>query len=96
MNKYAFWKYDLFPFVLGGPIKRFCPYSYPGKDYVETENYGQGNYFKPFAIVSLEKGKQIQDKLNNLENLCDDMIQAIEAQMKVKLAEIMKELGENK
>lgn len=58
---YAFWKYDLFPFVLGGEITSMTS---DGK--VETVGYGKGYYFNPFKIVPLTEGKRIAKELEIL------------------------------
>ena len=58
---YAFWKNDLFPFVLGGTVTSI----HKGGS-VETEGYGQGFYFEPFKMVPNDEGKEIAAKLNAL------------------------------
>ena len=63
LKLYAFWKYDLFPFVLGGTVTDIR-----SNGSVETEGYGQGFYFKPFMIVPNEDGKVIMAKLRNLQD----------------------------
>jgi hypothetical protein len=87
-TQYAFWRYDLFPFVLGAEC---FDNSKLNREEVFVPSYA--GYLKPIKIVSIEKGKEIQANLNNLKQLRADMIQAIEAQMSVKLDKIMKELN---
>jgi hypothetical protein len=62
MNKklYAFWKYDLFPYILGGEVRDI-----DDRGLVYIEAY-QGR-FKPILILPLEKGLAIKKELNNLE-----------------------------
>lgn len=53
MNKelFAFWRYDLFPYVLGGKIVDVSP-----KGLVAIEGYGYGSWFRTFKIVPFEEG----------------------------------------
>ena len=66
MNKplFAFWKYDKFPYVLGGTVTKMR-----NDGYVETVEFGVGYAFKPVKILPLEAGKQLLMQLNQLE--CD-------------------------
>lgn len=64
MNKnkeYAFWKYDLFPYMLGGTVTGFSK-----GGLVETEEFGRGHYFKPIVFTSKQKGKEMRNKLETL------------------------------
>lgn len=58
---YAFWRYDLFPFYLGGQVSKM-------KDdgSVQTIEYGPGYYFKPVLLLPLAAGKSLMAKLNDL------------------------------
>jgi len=58
---YAFWRYDHFPYVLGGEITQILP-----DGSVETFGYGKGFYFQPFKIVPVAEGRKIQAKLDEL------------------------------
>lgn len=59
---YAFWRYDQFPFVLGGTVTNMLP-----NGNVETKEYGTGTTgFTPILIVPLEQGKKIAEGLTNL------------------------------
>lgn len=60
--RYAFWKYASYPYILGGTITKEHP-----NGLVETKEYGQGNKFRPVAIVSAEYGKPISEILKYLE-----------------------------
>ena len=72
MLGYAFWKYDSFPFVLGGEFNKIND---NGLVYVPSYQ----SWFRPVAIVSLEAGKEIKNKLNKLKD------QYLEDQEKLKL-----------
>jgi hypothetical protein len=43
---FAFWSYDIFPFVLGGEVVSFTE-----SGAVEIKNYGSDYYFKPVKIL---------------------------------------------
>jgi len=60
---YAFWKYDHFPYVLGGEVTKMLP-----DGAVETVGYGKGFSFTPFKIVPLEEGKKIVAQLQSLKD----------------------------
>ena len=63
MNKlYAFWKYDIFPKILSGTVKRVDE-----KGYVLTHEYGNGMWFKARKIVAYKAGITIRKKLDDLE-----------------------------
>jgi hypothetical protein len=43
---YAFWRYDQFPYVLGGAVVQMH-----ADGLVETENYGRGAHFRPIKLT---------------------------------------------
>lgn len=53
---YAFWKYDMPPYLLGGEVEEV-------KDNMVRVK-GYTGWFKTVKIVSLEKGIKLQKKLN--------------------------------
>ena len=57
----AFWRYDLFPFVLCGKIVTM-----KGNGMVETEEYGRGQWFKPFQILPWVDGAVLKRELEEL------------------------------
>ena len=58
MNKmYAFWKYDIPPFLLGGEVKEI-------QEDGCVSVVGYTSKFKPVLIVPIEKGIKLQKKLN--------------------------------
>ena len=58
MNKmYAFWKYDIPPFLLGGEVKEI-------QEDGCVSVVGYTSRFKPVLIVPIEKGIKLQKKLN--------------------------------
>ena len=64
MNKlYAFWKYDIPPFLLGGEVEEVLE-----DGYVIIKGRTPGYKFKPVIIVPLEKGVKLHKKLNKAES----------------------------
>jgi hypothetical protein len=65
MKLFGFWKYDLFPFMLGGELTEACPVDkYPGPGFFYCPRY-QG-WFKPFLVVSEKDGLAMKAKLDAL------------------------------
>ena len=54
---YAFWKYDLFPYLLGGEVVRI-----DAGGYVEPLGYGKMKV-KPLIILPFERGEEIMRNL---------------------------------
>ena len=77
---YAFWKYDRFPFVLGGEVTGFR-----GDGWVETENYGWGCYFKPIKIVPLEDGLAMQEELDKQQSDYERLMESVKELSLTKL-----------
>lgn len=64
MNLYAFWKYDLPPFLLGGIVELI------NKDgHVKIKDRYDGMRFKPAVLVPLEKGLALQQKLDEAQTV---------------------------
>lgn len=88
--QYAFWEYDKFPYVLGGEITRFVRDN--DGDKVEVIKLGKGYWIKPYKIVYLEKGLEIQAKLDKLTQTRRETLAAIEGIWKDELDKILLEL----
>ena len=58
---YAFWKYDLFPFMLGDSVDEVVE-----KGHVKVDNYS-GSTFKPFAFLNYNNGRDLNFLLKQLE-----------------------------
>jgi len=56
---YAFWKYDLFPYLLGGEIESFKE---GGRVYVPSYQAS----FRPVLILQGPEGQELQRRLHNL------------------------------
>ncbi len=59
---YAFWKYDLCPYMLGAEIEKFTELGN-----IVPKGY-QGHSFKPIAILADEEGKQAIEELDKIKN----------------------------
>lgn len=58
---YAFWKYDAFPYVLGGPVVAM-----DATGRVETSNFGPGYWFHPIKLVPFAHGEKIAEDFEKL------------------------------
>lgn len=63
-ERYAFWTYDQFPYMLGGKVKGVAD----PDGYVRTHNYGAYK-FKPFAIVQGQAGASL---LSNIDTIREE------------------------
>lgn len=81
MNKklYAFWKYDLFPYVLGGEVTDIND---DGLVYIESYQAR----FRPILILPFEKGKKINQEIEKIKNSYDNEFKKLR---KEKLKEII-------
>ena len=59
---YAFWDYDLCPYILGGIVTEFT-----GEGHVRAKGY-DGMAFRPIAIIPDENGKRALARLQELRN----------------------------
>ena len=86
---YGFWKYDLFPYVLGGKVTKLK------ENIIETENYGPGYRFKVIKLMPLVEGLELKEKLNALENDYDLAQEKLKSEYKTKLKAIFPEALQN-
>lgn len=84
-RRYFFWKYDQYPYLLGGPGVRLP------NGRVETENYGRGFLFKPCYEFSLKDGRRFHDALKQLEAEHNKAISDVEDLYKRRLCELRNE-----
>ena len=61
MKQYAFWKYDLFPYVKWGEVERFNE-----DGTIETKNYGVGHKFKPILILEEDEALICINKIEDI------------------------------
>ena len=68
---YAFWKYDQFPYVLGGTVTKMN-----GDGSVQIKEYGNSS-FNPVKILPLEDGKKMQNALYVLQSKRDKALKEV-------------------
>lgn len=76
---WAFWRYDLFPYLLGGRVTK----SYASGT-VKVEGYGD-HTFRPKMLLLGKEGEELCDKLKALTAERDDMLKGVEATFRKKL-----------
>lgn len=64
-KKFAFWPYDMFPYVLGDEIVGEIRYGADGKPIAKTKGYGGGNVH-PISIIEGDNGEEAVRKLRAL------------------------------
>lgn len=72
---YAFWRYDQFPFMLGGPVTGMDE-----EGRVETENYGAGNWFTPARLLPRAVGERLHGELKLLKAQHDEAKEKFDAE----------------
>jgi hypothetical protein len=74
---YAFWKYDLFPYVLGGEVNEI-------KDNMRVTIKGREGYiYSVFTILPREQGLLIQERLDKLEKSYDEKKELLNKYLKL-------------
>jgi hypothetical protein len=81
---FAFWRYDLFPFVLGGPVEEFR-----GNGLVYIKSY-QG-CFRPIRILRYEEGAELWAKLSNLRERYREATKDLDADFQARAVGIFGE-----
>lgn len=85
----AFWRYDHFPFVLGGHVTKLR-----GDGAVETRQYDLGNFFKPFRILPKGKGEEALVQLHNIREEHNKATRVFNKEWQGKLLEILPWVGD--
>jgi len=80
---YAFWRYDLFPYVLGGTITKMREDGCVG-----TVEYG--SYFNPVKILPVDAGKELHKKIEALARERADALKKFNADWDKALAKLIK------
>ncbi len=81
---YAFWHYDQYPYVCGGPITKIS-----ARGNVETRNYGPGFVFTPFLILPLAAGEAKMAELKALEHAYHHALRALHVEWKARARAIL-------
>lgn len=85
-EEYAFWRYDAFPFCLGGPIVKRLPYNR-----VSVKGY-PGREFTPIKILPFEQGVELSKLLTCLEESREAELTAVRDKYKKSIQEILPEI----
>lgn len=87
-KSYAFWRYDKFPYVLGGIVTKLLP-----TGNVEVEGFGTNTTgFKPIMVIPQERGRIIAKNLERLKASRDQQIADIEQNCLIDLYHISSEI----
>ena len=81
--KIAFWKYDIFPYVLSGEIEKELE-----DGLVRVVGY-TGMVFQPFLILPAKSGKELQKKLQIAIFCHDTCIGAINDQYNAQMHDLL-------
>ncbi len=84
MKLFAFWRYDLFPYTLGGEFTKMRD-----DGFVYVPNYR--GWFRPIKILPLEAGQHLLNELNKLKCLCKGEHTNVDDEYKDKLFYLMPE-----
>lgn len=86
MKLYAFWKYDLFPYLLGGEVEDMRD---DGR--VQVKGYGPGFWFKPTRLVPVKMGKALKQKLDKITADYEAAAKKLKDDAKAEVAKLMSE-----
>lgn len=84
---FAFWRYDQFPYVLGGTVDRMSE-----KGNVNTHEYGYGYNFTPIKLMPEKAGKELLAKLMQLRKEHDAAAKKLHDEFMKKAIELLPEL----
>lgn len=79
----AFWKYDIFPYVLSGTVKVFRE-----DEYVEVEGY-PGMVFKPILVLPQDIGMELHDRLKDLDREHRESLAALNTSFNRRVKELI-------
>lgn len=85
---FAFWRYDLYPYVLGGVVDMM-----DDNGLVRVPSYGKA-WFRPIVLYPIKKGKALLEKLkhpNGLETQRRHALEKFEDEWDAKLFELFPE-----
>ena len=85
----AFWRYDHFPYILGGTVTKINDKGYLGKGWVETEEYGAGSWFKPINLLPEKQGIELLNQLSELEAERAQAMEKVSCQFDKKLDDLL-------
>jgi len=102
---YAFWKYDLYPYCLGGKaVKTSNTAGSSPRNRVQIESYAtlgsdgkyRGGWFRPFLVLPNSEGRVLKSKLKLLEAQFKEESQELRNKYDARLRKLLKPYGEEK
>lgn len=88
---YAFWRYDLFPYLLGGSISKVHK---DGR--VEIMSYGPGYTFKPLFVLPGDLGARLRLALEELEGKRRHALQKLDLEYRDQVCNLLEVAGIDK
>lgn len=82
LGLFAFWSYDRFPYVLGGPIEKMIE-----GGYIKATNYGS-SCFNPIKILLESEGEELLLKLEELRVQHKKALDQVNDEYNIKLKEL--------
>lgn len=87
MEKYAFWKYDLPPYVLGAKVI---------KEYddglVAVQGF-EGCRFKPIKVVPLEEGIRMKKEIDEASEIYQNAVKTLHQNLKDTIHKVLRDDG---
>lgn len=93
-EQYVFWRYDQYPYYLGGRVVRAQRATYGEKQgwwEVETVEYGVGQLFTPSVVASPDVGRPLLELILELRQDKRDMQEAVNQLFQQRLARKLRE-----
>lgn len=87
---WAFWKYDTYPYLNSGPVKRITD-----EGYATVDNYGGGTFKQEF-VLNEKQGKTLQFELDVLERDFNKAKEELTKIYKEKLDNVLKKFNVEK
>ncbi len=85
---YAFWSYDLFPYLVGGEFVEIVD-----EGFVRVPSYGTNSRVKPLFILDVKSGKELKRRLEALKAALGEVTSAVNREFRQKLDTIVTDAG---
>jgi hypothetical protein len=77
-GSFAFWSYDLFPFILHGEITSVRTAPLSGDNRVEIKSYGKGYWFEPLFCLPEKEGRELAQTLDSVKEARIEILERLE------------------
>lgn len=84
---YAFWRNDVYPYVLGGPVTKMDE-----EGRVQTRNYGPGHWFTPIKLLPHKSATKLLEELAKLREEYLQALSVLNADYRGRVTQLMPEL----